>query len=87
MKFTVTFKTPDALDQVKDELAEYEDDEECEFSEKDEHEPDDEEIKELEEKIAEAAEFFDEWTRYAECITIEFDTEKNTATVVKPSKR
>lgn len=68
-------------------MSEFVDDEEHEFAEGEEYEPDDEELEEIDEKIAEAEAFFDKWTEYMEYIRIEFDTEKNTATVVKTNRR
>lgn len=84
MKFTVTFKTPDVLDQVESEnmqpcaehLAKDEwGDEDCNSCvEAEEREQDKRDL------MKACAEKFVKWGEY---VTIEFDTDANTATVVK----
>lgn len=56
MKFKLTFKTPDIIDQIED------------LSEED---------------VAAAKETLDRFVKYNECITIEFDTESQTAIVIQ----
>lgn len=56
MKFSVYFKTPDALDYALDGLSEDEE--------------------------REARDFAGKFIEYGECITVEFDTEEGTATIV-----
>jgi hypothetical protein len=71
MKFRVVFKTPDAVeDALRSDLPEPadEDDEEAVYC--------------LQETIDEAIDFAARWVRYGESVTVEFDTEANTATVV-----
>jgi len=80
MKFSVSFKTPDAVDLVIKEELEYET-------------PDDEELHEFrsnyddpveawrEEKEQELRDFVQNWVQHGECVTIEFDTRAGTATV------
>lgn len=58
MKFHITFKNPDAIDDSF-EAMDLSDDEKYEIREK-----------------------LEKWIRYQELITIEFDTENNTANVV-----
>lgn len=84
MKFTVTFKTPDALDQLNSEhmqpcakhLAEdewgHEDCDDC--VEADEAEK---------EKLQSMKEFAEQYIEYGEYVNIEFDTDTQTAIVQK----
>ncbi len=75
MKIVVSFKTPDALEYaIKEHL-------EAEQVADDDGMPDpenghDDMFDELKEKLS-------EWVEYGECVSIEFDTEAGTATVLK----
>ena len=71
MKFKLTFKTPNATDAINDQL-------DCEYND------DSEERKELKEAMEDVAEKFVEYDEY---ITIEFDTDGQTATVLPLNKR
>ncbi len=83
MKFQVTLKTPDAQDYaiesaleiVKNELQSQEENADSGLD------PDDVEDY-LSEKKDELKEFTDKWFRYGECVTIEFDTDTQTAKVI-----
>lgn len=71
MKFAITFKSPDAFDYaITEAVKEYEKSRELteeQFDEADEY----------------LREFASKWVEWSEYITIEFDTELGTATVVK----
>lgn len=71
MKFRVTFKTPDAVDYAMQNALRYD------------NSLDDEAAVELIHAMEDVAEKFVQW---GECITIEFDTETQTATVVPVGK-
>lgn len=71
MKFTVTMKTPDALDYALEDLEEQLSD----------HELLDEDDRR--DKLEEAREFAKEYMEWSEYIRVEFDTEAKTATVLK----
>ncbi len=72
MKITVHMKTPDAVHYAMEAVAEREPS----------SEPDDEL---RDERIADAKDALDKWFKYGECLSIEFDTEAMTATVL-PAK-
>lgn len=65
MKFTVTFKTPDAAYYEVKSIVE--------------NEPDEDKQLELKESLHD---FLEKFIKYGEVITIQFDTEAGTATVV-----
>ena len=79
MKFNISFKTPDAVEHaINEEMDEWANNE----REKDMNE--EEVIQDMiDDKIEEFTKFMDQWIQYGENITIEFDTEANTATVRK----
>lgn len=70
MKFTLLFKTPHVIDQL--DVTEFitipPGDEEYAYAKED--------------KRTELEKFLEQWINYGECIRIEFDTDKNTATVI-----
>lgn len=76
MKFKVTFKSPDSVhdtlrDAARQQVAQM---------------PDvlDDDIPDMEDsKFSELAEAIGKWVKYAEYITVEFDTDAGTATVVE----
>ena len=72
MKITVTMKTPDAVHHAMEAAAECEDD----------HSPDNDE---RDERLAVTKDALDYWFKYGECLSIEFDTDAMTATVL-PAK-
>jgi len=76
LKFTVTFKTPDA---VADE-ARYKAEEDFEYDSSLNRE---DMVDWVDEKEREYREFAGQWVGYGEYVTIEFDLEAGTATVVK----
>jgi hypothetical protein len=82
MKFTITFKCPDAVDCAINECTEqlkYQfEDENGEMSESKQDEFD-EASSELQDEILDAA---DKFIKYRELITVEFDTVENTAKVL-----
>lgn len=75
MKFTITFKTPDAVDEAVQEYLSV-------------HEPDEgwteTEECEVEEELRGT---FEEFIKFGEYVTIEFDTETRSATVLKATNR
>ena len=73
MKFKVTFKTPDAVTDAVKEAAEQEVSEIVDAEERSIQQS------ELAEQLSD---FASTWVKYEEYITVEFDTEKGTATVV-----
>lgn len=85
MKFRVLFKTPDALDGALEEHM----DTHCEECE--EHDPECDECNALEDKalqaISQIKNIGEKFIEYGEYITIEFDTETQSATVVPLKKR
>jgi hypothetical protein len=79
MKFVVTMKTPDAISQGIEQAAQrYVDD-------LGPNDMSDDEIQEevLRDKQAELCTFVNKWVKYSEYITIEFDTDAGTATVLE----
>ncbi len=77
MKFTITFKTPDVVtdtvyDQIKMKMYQEEED----ISELTE-----EHYAEIEEQTDREKQKVAKWIKYGEYVTIEFDTDKGTATV------
>jgi len=73
MKFKVTFKSPDAVYQSAIDAA----------GSATQNIVDDEERHQAYDDVRhELEEFADKWVRYGEYITIEFDTDANTATVI-----
>ncbi len=80
MKFRVTFKTPDALDPALQEHM----DTHCEDHE--DHDPDCDKCFQLEDRgcaaISAIQKCAEKFIEYGEYVTIEFDTETQTATVV-----
>ena len=73
MKFKVTFKSPDAVYQSTVDAA----------SDAAHHIIDDEERDQAMSDIrTDLMDFSDKWVRYGEYITIEFDTDNKTATVI-----
>jgi hypothetical protein len=76
MIISITFKTPDAVDDVVDD--------EVFNLVSDMNIQDEDEAREIEEaKRVELKEFLGQWITHGELITIEFDTEKSTAIVRK----
>lgn len=79
MKFTLTFKTPDVLEQLEDSACDL-----AMAAADDDADPDDEEIQEATAEHQDTMRAFaKQWVKYDECITVEFDTEAKTATVMK----
>ena len=76
MKFVISFKTPDAVDYaIKDALT---------YNQEDEEGLDQDEIDELRDKReSEFRKVADKFVSYGEYISVEFDTETQTATVLK----
>jgi hypothetical protein len=70
MKFTVTFKCPDAVSNVLDSFSGNENDIPEEFSD-------------AEDMRAACEDVLDKFVLYGEMVTIQFDTDGQTATVVK----
>ncbi len=68
MKFTLNFKTPDVLEHAMENLRDYMD-ESMDEDDKDE-------------LIEEAKNFASRWIEWGEGISVEFDTEAQTATVL-----
>lgn len=76
MKFQITFKTPDAVENAieeivpKVELGDFDDEEasEADYC--------------RQKTVDDLKEFVARWVRYGECVTIEFDTDNCTAVVV-----
>ncbi len=80
MKITLCFKQPDVIDQaLEDNLPTFQYDDNG-----NEVELFGEALEEVEDKREAAKEFLRKWLLYSELLTVEFDTETNTATVVKP---
>lgn len=76
MKLQITFKTPNAIDDTLDELQCCNGPNFCpNYSCPNCEETDD--------KIYKARELLEQYIKYGELITIEFDTENGTATVIK----
>jgi len=73
MKFTVTFKTPDAVYESVKDIAEQA---ACDIVDADENCDRQSEIR------TELMDFTGKWVSWGEIITIEFDTDKGTAIVV-----
>lgn len=71
MKFTIGFKTPDAIEYALDEYRDYSDESE-----------DGDGMPLSEEQREEAKEKLEKWIRYGEIVTIDFDLDKMTAKVV-----
>lgn len=69
MKITVHMKTPDAVHYAMEAAAKREPSQL----------PDDDE---RDERLADAKDALDKWFEYGECLTVEFDTEAMTATVL-----
>jgi hypothetical protein len=84
MKFTITFKTPDVLDGVLEEYKETH----CEYC--DEFYDGCVNCLQLVERNTKATEAIkacgERFIKYGECISIEFDTDANTATVLPVRK-
>ena len=74
MKFQVTFKTPDAVTDAVKRYAQQNTPEHLSDAEQDEY---------LANAMDAALTCVLKWVRYAEVVTIEFDTEADTATVVE----
>ena len=70
MRLSIGFKTPDAIHHALEEYRDYSGDSD------DGEELTEEEREEIREKL-------EKWIRYNECVTIEFDLDNMTATVVK----
>ena len=75
MKFTINIKDPDGFDEGIKEAAKR--------SMKNNNTSSSESDILLEIRQREIEETISEWVRYGECIDVEFDTEKRTATVLK----
>ena len=75
MKFVITMKTPDALEDALNEMA---DDERHDG----EAELDEDRQEKLDDVISEARRFAEKYFRYGEYLSVEFDTDAQTATVI-----
>ena len=85
VKFTLTFKTPDVLDQVK-ELVQAEVAAKNPYHTEEVYPPEEqleEDEDEIEERMIHIQTSLEMWIKYREYITIEFDTTNDTATVVR----
>lgn len=78
MKFQLTFKTPDVMDKINDDITQHV----LDLSHDDEL--DDEQTESLHYDIEnECRELLDKFLNWGECLAVEFDTENGTATVVR----
>lgn len=82
MKFQLTFKTPDVLDQIIEKQSNHCDNHIDRDYDSDDCNLCDEVDNRSSENIAAIEECAEKFIRYSEYITIEFDTETKTATVV-----
>jgi hypothetical protein len=85
MKFSLTFKTPDVLDQIHD-LVKEEVREKKPYHTEEVYPPEEqleEDEDEIEERMIHVQASLEEWIEHGEYITIDFDTTKDTATVRK----
>jgi len=74
MRFQVTFKTPDSLENTVDEETEYE------LSTLEDEFQDDENREEIKAKLMK---FASKWVKWSEYITVEFDLEAETCKVLE----